>query len=60
MECCVPEMVGSILLTEATSRYEADPRLLQQLHTVKHIRLLAVVLKKKRRNSVIKVERIYF
>lgn len=38
-------MVGSILLTEATSRYEADPCLLQQLHTVEHIRLLAVVLK---------------
>lgn len=50
-------MEGSILLTEAAPRYEADPRLLQQPHTVKHIRLLAVVLTAKRHSSVIEVKR---
>ncbi|TNN67481.1 hypothetical protein EYF80_022287 [Liparis tanakae] len=35
-----PAVVGSIPLTKATSGYQADPRLLQHLHAVEHVRLL--------------------
>lgn len=44
LECSLPEMVRSIPLPEAASRHEADPRLLQQLHAVKHVCLLTFVL----------------
>lgn len=50
--CSVPEVVGSILLTEATSGYEADPRLLQHLHAVKHVRLLTFALTEGKRNII--------
>lgn len=46
----VPEVVGSIFLAKATSRHEADPRLLEHLHAVKHIWLLTVVLAERKRN----------
>lgn len=55
-KCSVPEVVGSILLAEAASRYEADPCLLQHLHAVKHIWLLTVGLTKRKRNIIVSSE----
>lgn len=47
--CRVPEVVGSIPLAEATSGHEADARLLQHLHAVKHVGLLTFVLPERNR-----------
>lgn len=55
-ERCLPEVVGPLLLTEATAGNEADPCFLQQLHAVEHIWLLAGVLPQKRSSSVIQVK----
>lgn len=55
--CCVPEVVGPVLLTKATSGNQADPRFLQQLHAVKQIRQLAVILPEEGSGSVIQVKR---
>lgn len=44
----IPEVVGSIPLAKATSRYKADPSLLQHLHAVEHVWLLTLVLTGKR------------
>lgn len=49
-------MVGSILLAEAASRYEADPRLLQHLHAVKHVWLLTHVLTERKRDIIVLFE----
>lgn len=40
-----PEVVGSLSLTEATARNQTDARLLQQLHTIKHIWSFSLLLK---------------
>lgn len=49
-------MVGSIPLAKATTRYEADPRLLQHLHAVKHIWLLTTGLTRRNRNIILSSE----
>ena len=50
----IPEVVGPVFLSKATSRHQTDASLLQHLHTVEHVRCLAQSLEREAEMTVLK------